>query len=80
MEWYQPFECDNTVANPLVCDSDNLEEYGFEDWDFVAGRKITNLNRIYLLGQAKKRITVIPMMFYKAIWEFLFSPIDLKTN
>jgi hypothetical protein len=42
MKWYQPIECDNTVKNPLVCDYDNLIDYGFSENDFFSGKAIDN--------------------------------------
>src|SRR6266567_5273125 len=42
MKWYKPISCDKTVKNPLVCDYDNLEEYGFTEWDFLKGNRIAN--------------------------------------
>jgi hypothetical protein len=44
MNWYQVFECDNTVLNPLVCGVDNLEKYDFNEWDFRKGETINNWN------------------------------------
>jgi hypothetical protein len=40
MRWYQPFECDNTVENPLVCGYSNLAENAYDKWIFLDGRKI----------------------------------------
>jgi len=40
MKWFQPIECDNTVKNPLVCNNDNLEQYGFQEDDFIIGKRI----------------------------------------
>lgn len=54
MKWYQVFECDNTVENPLVCDTDNLVEYNFEDWDFMEGKKITNWNNNIFIKAEKE--------------------------
>lgn len=42
MRWYWVVECDNTVADPLVTDSDNLEALGFDEWDFREGHRIDN--------------------------------------
>jgi hypothetical protein len=54
MKWYHPFECDNTVKHPFVCDYDNLEENGFSEWDFMAGKKIKNWKDT-IIFQAKKK-------------------------
>lgn len=40
MRWYWVVECDNTVSDPLVTDSDNLETLGFDEWDFRKGIRI----------------------------------------
>jgi hypothetical protein len=42
MKWYKPIPCDNAVKHPLVCDYDNLNDFGFEEEDFLKGVKITN--------------------------------------
>jgi len=42
MKWYQLIECNDTVKNPLVCDSDNLEINGFNEYDFLAGKIVDN--------------------------------------
>lgn len=48
MNWYQPIECDNTVKKPLVCEIDNFEENGFNEWDFLKGEKQETWNaKIY---------------------------------
>lgn len=54
MRWYQPIECDNTVKDPLVCELDNFEDYGFDEWSFWAGSKINNWNN-NIVFQAKKK-------------------------
>lgn len=54
MKWFQPIECDNTIKNPLVCDYDNLEENGFDEWSFKAGKEITNWND-KIVFQVKKK-------------------------
>ncbi|MBN2894050.1 MAG: hypothetical protein JXL97_19425 [Bacteroidales bacterium] len=40
MKWYQVFECDNTVKNPLVCDIDNFEKFGIDETIFKLGKKV----------------------------------------
>jgi hypothetical protein len=54
MKWYQVFECDNTVKNPLVCEFDNLEDCSFSEWDFKKGKEIKNWNE-NIIFQAKKK-------------------------
>jgi hypothetical protein len=54
MKWYHPFACDNTVKHPFVCDCDNLEDHGFNEWDFLAGKKITKWIDT-IIFQAKKK-------------------------
>jgi hypothetical protein len=53
MEWYQPIECDKTVKDPLVCDFNNLENFGFDENDFLVGSEIKNWNED-IIFQAKK--------------------------
>ena len=55
MRWYQPIECDNTVKKPLICEFDNLEKYGYEEYSFKVGKRIENW-RNDILMQAKKKI------------------------
>jgi len=55
MKWYKPFECDNTVKNPLVCDYSNIDEYGFSKWDFVNGELINNWNDNIIFQSKKKK-------------------------
>lgn len=54
MKWYQPIECDNTVNNPLVCDFDNLEQFGYNENNFKEGICINEWNSDIFL-QAKKK-------------------------
>lgn len=55
MKWFQPIECDNTVKKPLVCDYDNLEEYGFDQYSFKTGIIINNWNmNIFMQAKAKR--------------------------
>ncbi|MGE5661900.1 MAG: imm11 family protein [Ignavibacteriales bacterium] len=54
MKWYQPIECDNTVKNPLVCDFDNLEQFGYNGNNFKEGELVDWWNDSILL-QAKKK-------------------------
>ena len=54
MDWYQPIECDNTVKNPLVCDSDNFCENGFSESSFLQGKEIQSWNS-NIFFQAKKK-------------------------
>ena len=54
MKWFQPIECDNAVNNPLVCEYDNFEDYGFDSWSFSTGKKIDNWND-NIIFQAKKK-------------------------
>ena len=54
MRWFQPIECDNAVKDPLVCDYDNFEEYGYDEYSFVKGNKIEDWNGNIFI-QAKKR-------------------------
>lgn len=70
MKWFKPYECDNTVKNPLICDYSNLGDYGFSKWDLIKGEEIKNWDDT-IIFQSKK-IMVNPMMFYKIILVFLF--------
>jgi len=54
LDWYQPIECDNTVKNPFVCDSDNFSENGFSGSSFLQGKEILSWNSSIFL-QAKKK-------------------------
>ena len=54
MKWFQPIECDNTINNPMVCDYDNLEECGYDEWSFKTGQKITNWNEKIIFHVKKK--------------------------
>ncbi|HBR33951.1 MAG TPA: hypothetical protein DD734_04900 [Firmicutes bacterium] len=54
MKWYQPIECDNTAKNPLVCDYDDLEKYGYSENDFKKGSPIKDWNG-NVVFQAKKK-------------------------
>lgn len=54
MKWYQPIECDNTVKNPLICDFDNLEQFGYNENSFKEGKLVDGWNDSMLL-QAKKK-------------------------
>jgi len=54
VKWYQPIECDNTVKNPLVCEFDNLAEYGYEQYFFKEGKAIENWPK-NIIFQAKKK-------------------------
>lgn len=54
MKWYQPIECDNTVKNPLVCDFDNLEQFGYNVNNFKVGKLVDDWNDNTVL-QAKKK-------------------------
>ena len=40
MKWYEPIDCDNTVPDPFVCDTDNLEGSGLTRSDFLKGNLI----------------------------------------
>ena len=55
MKWFQLIKNDNTVKNPLVCGFSNLEEYGFEDWDFNQGKFIDTWDgNIYFKAKKKE--------------------------
>ena len=54
MKWYQPIECDNTVKNPLVCEYDDLEKYGYSVNDFKKGLLIKDWNS-NVIFQAKEK-------------------------
>ena len=51
MKWYDAVECDNTVEDPLVADSEDLKEW--DEWDFVEGKLVENWNETVWF-QAKK--------------------------
>jgi hypothetical protein len=55
MKWYQPIECDKTVKNPLVCNFDNLEQFGLNENNFKEGKYIKEWNEnIFLQAKEKK--------------------------
>lgn len=55
MKWYQPIECDKTVKNPLVCDFDNLEQYGYNENNFKEGIYVNSWNENIFFQARKKR-------------------------
>jgi hypothetical protein len=40
MKWYEPIECSNAVKNPFVANESNLEQEGYDEWDFRVGKLI----------------------------------------
>lgn len=60
MKWFQPIECDKTVKNPLVCDTDNLNDYGFDEHSFIKGKEIDNWNDSIFLRSSKKKYDGTP--------------------
>jgi hypothetical protein len=60
LKWYLTIECSNTVKKPLVCDSSNFEEYGYDELDFKKGVCIVNWNDDLFLQAKKKRNNGIP--------------------
>jgi len=54
MKWYQPIECDKTVKNPLVCDFDNLKQFGHNEETFKEGKFVDGWNDS-IFFQAKKK-------------------------
>jgi hypothetical protein len=55
MKWFHPFECDNTVKRPFVSDYNNLEENGFNEWDFRKGKKIAKWKENIIFKAIKKK-------------------------
>lgn len=55
MKWFKPYECDNTVKNPFVCDYSNINKYGFSKWDLLKGEAIKSLDDTILFQSKKKK-------------------------
>ena len=53
MKWFRPIECDNTAENPFVCDYDNFEEYGYDQFSFKKGVRIEDWSNAVFM-QAKE--------------------------
>lgn len=53
MRWFVPVPCDNTVENPLVVNSRDLN--GFEEMAFYVGKRIQGWNRQAWMGARNRR-------------------------
>jgi len=55
VKWFQVIECDKTVKNPMICDLDNFESFGFNDDTFRRGTSIIDWSRnVYVQPSTSK--------------------------
>jgi hypothetical protein len=55
MKWFKPYECDNTVKNPFVCDYSNIDEYGYSKWDLLKGEAIKDWDDTIIFQSEKRK-------------------------
>jgi len=53
-KWYDPLECDNTVKNPFIADSEDLK--GVDELDLVRGQLIENWDETAWFKSSKPKL------------------------